>query len=432
VHRTLKIFHAFPAAVRKRGLKLSEESLSVPGFKLHLRFLATALAVLFFHPPTPPPVQARPARAPEVASSATAARNLRVFQEAWTLVGRKYYDPTFRGVNWMTQKSAFREQAANAPDERALYRVINQMLGALKDQHTFAIPPSIVLEEKRRARVGVGFSLRKVENRWLVNHVIGGSAAHEVGVKPGWILLEWDGQAFDGTPPGRRDLNAGQAVRLKFLDPNDNVKRIDIVCRPFGLADERRAQTLQNNVLYLRFAEFAPDTAGWVAAQLERNRRARGVVFDLRDNGGGLLNVLSDCLQLIYARDVAFGEFVQRNQRQVRMRINGGGRAAFAGPVVVLVDERSASAAEIFAAAIKETERGTVVGRPTAGAVLASVEERLPDGGKLQISIRDYRTQHGVRLEGRGVEPNVPVPLSLDDIRRNTDRDLDAALSLLQ
>jgi carboxyl-terminal processing protease len=141
---------------------------------------------------------------------------------------------------------------------------------------------------------------------------------------------------------------------------------------------------------------------------------------------------LSDCLQLIYARDVAFGEFVQRNQRQVRMRINGGGRAAFAGPVVVLVDERSASAAEIFAAAIKETERGTVVGRPTAGAVLASVEERLPDGGKLQISIRDYRTQHGVRLEGRGVEPNVPVPLSLDDIRRNTDRDLDAALSLLQ
>lgn len=358
-----------------------------------------------------------------------AARNLRVFDAVCRLVGVKYYDPNFNGANWPTLKSGFRAKAAGATDERTLYRVINQMLAELKDQHTFAVPPALVLEENRGSRVGIGFHLRKVGEQWVVSRVSGGSAAQEAGIRPGWIITEWDGEAFTGGVS--YNLREGQSVRLKFLDPNDNVKRVEVICRPFSTTPEQRAQLLPNGLLYIRFTEFAPNTARWLASQFNANPQARGVIFDLRDNGGGLLNVLSDCLQVIYRRDVVFGEFIQRNQRQLRMRVNGGGKTSFDGPVVVLVDEGSASAAEIFAAAVQESKRGTVVGRRTAGAVLASIEDRLPDGGKVQISVRDYRTAQGIRLEGQGVVPDVPISMTLSEIRRNVDFDLDRATALL-
>lgn len=364
-----------------------------------------------------------------VADATPSARNLRVFDAVCSLVGSKYYDRNFNGANWLSLKSDFRTQAAGATDERSLYRVINQMLAELNDQHTFAVPPTLVQEENRGSRIGIGFHLRKIGEQWVVSRVSGGSAAQEAGIRPGWILVEWDGQPFTGT--AATSPQTGQSVRLKFLDPNDNVKRVDVVCRPFATTPEQRSQLLPNGLLYLRFTEFAPNTARWLDAQFDANPQARGVIFDLRDNGGGLLNVLSDCLQLIYRRDVVFGEFIQRNQRQLRMRVNGGGKSSFDGPVVVLVDEGSASAAEIFAAAVQESKRGTVIGRRTAGAVLASIEERLPDGGKVQISVRDYRTAQGIRLEGQGVNPDIPVSMTLSEIRRNVDFDLERATALL-
>jgi carboxyl-terminal processing protease len=363
------------------------------------------------------------------ADATSSARNLRVFDAVCNLVGNKYYDKNFNGADWATLKSNFRSQAAGATDERGLYRVINQMLAELNDQHTFAIPPTLVQEENRGSRIGIGFHLRKIGDQWVVSRVSGGSAAQEAGIRPGWIITEWDGQPFNGS--NSSSLKNGQSVRLKFLDPNDNVKRVEVICRPFATTPEQRSQLLPNGILYIRFTEFAPNTARWLDAQLDANRQARGVIFDLRDNGGGLLNILSDCLQLIYRRDLVFGDFIQREKRQFRMRINGGGRSAFDGSVVVLVDEGSASAAEIFAAAVQESKRGTVIGRRTAGAVLASIEERLPDGGKVQISVRDYRTAQGVRLEGQGVNPDISIPLTLSEIRRNVDFDLDRATGLL-
>ncbi|QUW02021.1 hypothetical protein J8C06_06495 [Chloracidobacterium validum] len=345
------------------------------------------------------------------------------------LVERKYYDPKLHGANWSALTQQFRRQALVATNETTLYNTINQLLSYLDDQHTFALSPSRVQEEKQGARVGLGVQLRKVEGKWLVARVLGGSAAQEAGVRPGWILDELDSRPFDGFKPGQR-FAVGQSVRLKFLDSNDNPKRIEISCRPFATTPEQRAQFLQGSVLYIRFSEFAPKTADWIEEQLLANPRATTLIVDLRENTGGLLDTLADCLRLIYRQDVVFGDFIQRNQKPLRLRVSGN-RHAFTGEVLVMIDETSASAAEIFAAAIQDTGRGIALGRRTAGAVLASIQESLPDGGKVQISIRDYRTVRGVRLEGRGVTPDVMIKLTLDDIRRNIDVDLQRAMQQL-
>ena len=107
------------------------------------------------------------------------------------------------------------------------------------------------------------------------------------------------------------------------------------------------------------------------------------------------------------------------------------GSARFGGRVIVLVDRGTASAAEIFAAVLQDHGRATVVGRPTAGAVLASWFHELPDGGQLQLSREDYLAPKGRRLEGGGVEPDVRVPRTLADVRAGLDRDIEAALRAL-
>ncbi len=378
--------------------------------------------------PDCPPVLAA-SRETGRARTVSSQQNARVFDTVCRLIERRYYDPRLHGANWRDLTQQFRRQALAARDEFTLYHTINQLLATLDDQHTFALPPSRVREEKQGARVGLGIQLRKIEGQWVVTHTLGGSAAQEAGIRPGWIMAEMDGQPFTGFRPGQR-FQVGQSVKLKLIDPNDRPKRVEVICRPFATTPEQRAQYLPDGVLYLRFTEFAPKTADWLEEQITSNPQATGLIFDLRENTGGLLDVLADCLRLIYREDVVFGDFIQRNQKPLRMRVSGN-RHAFTGPVLVLIDEHSASAAEIFAAAVQETARGTVIGRRTAGAVLASIQEPLPDGGKVQISIRDYRTVRGVRLEGQGVTPDVIVKLTLEDVRRNVDVDLRHAMQQL-
>jgi carboxyl-terminal processing protease len=403
--------------------------------RLWRTFLGVALGLLLagsFPWPVYPPVLATSwatSRETSRETTVSAQQNVRVFDTVCRLIERRYYDPRLHGANWRDLTQQFRQQALAARDESTLYRVINQLLATLDDQHTFALPPSRVREEKQGARVGLGIQLRKLEGQWVITHTLGGSAAHEAGIRPGWIIAEMDGQPFTGFRPGQR-FQAGQSVKLKFLDPNDRPKRVEVICRPFATTPEQRAQYLPDGVLYLRFTEFAPKTADWLEEHITSNPQAAGLIFDLRENTGGLLDVLADCLRLIYRQDVVFGDFIQRNQKPLRMRVSGN-RQAYTGPVLVLIDEHSASAAEIFAAAVQETGRGTVIGRRTAGAVLASIQEPLPDGGKVQISIRDYRTVRGVRLEGQGVTPDVTVKLTLEDVRRNVDVDLRYALQQL-
>jgi carboxyl-terminal processing protease len=108
------------------------------------------------------------------------------------------------------------------------------------------------------------------------------------------------------------------------------------------------------------------------------------------------------------------------------------GSAQYRGKVVVLIDGATGSAAEIFAAVLQDHGRATLVGRRTAGAVLASWFYGLPDGGELQLSREDYMAPKGRRIEGKGIEPDVAVPRTLEDVRTGRDRDLEAALAVLK
>jgi carboxyl-terminal processing protease len=364
-----------------------------------------------------------------------AERNLKVFDAVRKTISERYYDRKFNGIEWEKTTDKYRSQIAAAKDERELYRALRQMLAELRDAHTTAFSPTEAArrDNTKRTGAGVGIGMRgeTVENRFVITHVWSGSPAAEAGVEISQVLLGWNGEQFnfDLAREGRYETSEGQSVRLEMLDNQNLRKTLTIMPRAYSALPLRQFKTLENGEIYLRFDSFAPGTGEWLTQLLAQNQNAPVAIIDLRGNAGGLLGELKKSLKSLFNKEFVAGEFIHRDGGERELKISGFDKA-FRGQVIVLTDALSASSSEIFASAIKESGRGIIIGRKTAGQVLASIETSLPDGGKLKFSIRDYKTLSERRLEGKGVEPNVPVELKLSDLRAKRDLDVEKTLEI--
>lgn len=359
-----------------------------------------------------------------------ATRNMRVFDRAWSLVTDRHYDPKLQGVDWPAAAAAFGPQAAAATDKTSLYAAINGMLALLKDSHTHALTPEQATERSTRIRARTGFNMTRIDGRWAVAEVLPGSPAEAGGVKTGWLALARNGEKIGE----RTDFHPaeGEVAQWEFLDEKDRVVTLSLVARPLSTKSRQIARELPGGFLYLRFDEFDGPDRRWLSDQLKDHREAPGVVIDLRRNPGGETLSLGISIGEFFDRSVECGTFITRGGRRSVKNSWQFGSAHFDGRVVVLIDGSSASAAEIFSAVLQDHGRATIVGRKSAGAVLASWFYTLPDGGELQLSREDYLSPKGRRLEGNGVVPNVEVPFTLADVRAGRDPDLDAALRVLR
>lgn len=366
-------------------------------------------------------------------SQARTELNLAVFDRAWTLVNKTYFDPKFRGVDWNAQREKYRPQAAAATDDDALYRVINTMAAELKESHLHAMSPRRTHEFSTEHRAAIGINMQLIEGRRVVTSVLPNSPAETAGIKPGWIAVSRNGVPFTASPA--RDTfvaRLGVPIRFTFLDAQDQSRELTI--NPQLLKFEQRmARLLPDGMLYLRFDGFNTfESSSWLSEQLKSHRTAPAVVLDLRQNPGGKMFGLQISLAEFFEHRVGIGHVVKRSgQDGVRSSISIFS-AHFGGRVAVLVGPNSGSAAEIFAHVLQHEHRAVIVGRKTAGAVINSLFHALPGGGILQVPFKDYVGLDGQRLEGRGVTPDVEVPLTLSNLRAGIDADLDAALEALK
>jgi carboxyl-terminal processing protease len=151
----------------------------------------------------------------------------------------------------------------------------------------------------------------------------------------------------------------------------------------------------------------------------------RGLILDLRSNGGGLVRVETTIAGYFLPRGADLGRSVE--QRKTIRRSTPPSPTRYEGPMVVLIGPRTASAAEVTAAVLRFHRRASLVGGETAGAALTARSYKLPDGGLIDVAIADYFTPDGRRLEGVGVKPDLPVVQTLDAIRAGRDLPLEAA-----
>ena len=393
------------------------------------RGIALAVVALALSGCTTTPAPRVSLAAVPVEQRARAEGNVRVFDRVWGLVADGHYDPKLHGVDWPAAGLKYGAEAAAAADDQALYAALGAMVGLLKDSHTHALSPTQAKERRTQTRARTGFYMTRVEGRWIVSELVAGSPAELAGVKTGWVVVARNGTAFGERSEARPKV--GEVAQWEFLDDRDQPVALAIVAESLSTKPRQEVRVLAGGVVYLRFDAFDPADRRWLSDQLKTNRAAPGVVIDLRRNPGGGTISLGITIGEFFDRAVDCGTFITRGGYRGGKSSWQIGSARYGGSVVVLVDGATGSAAEIFAAVLQEHGRATIVGRKTAGAVLASGYHGLPDGGELQLSRQDYVTPKGRRLENEGIEPDVKVVRTVADVRVGRDVDLEAALRVL-
>jgi carboxyl-terminal processing protease len=440
--------------------------LSLTSRKLARVIFALCVLVCLMLPPTAG--AGRVGRGVEDASVSTATREgrLRVFEEVWEQVRVRYYDPSLHGVDWRALGEEFRPLATEARDQTEFYAVLRRMLGRLHDPHTRVFPPGESPDWRVQRFVTVGISVREMEGEAVVTSVERGSEAERAGVRVGDNVLSLDGEPFAALIARRlaeqQSFGLTTTARLlavsKLFDgPRDTY--VNAVFRGgTGRAREKRvrlrrqlqtrAPSLQisgaggGGVHVVRFNIFTWQIAGEIARALKGELRdARALVIDLRDNGGGETEAMADIASLFLPAGKSLGRFSDREGRvlvephtRAALQSTAESAKSFRGPVAVLTGARTASASEVFVAALREAGRAAaVLGEGTCGCVLGIRRRHsLPDGGVLDVSEMDYRTAGGRRLEGVRIEPDEEINVTRLDLQRGRDRAVERAVEILK
>ncbi|WP_156677785.1 S41 family peptidase [Sphingomonas profundi] len=367
--------------------------------------------------------------APAVAapSAAQQARNLRVYDKAWSLVGRRYWDRSMRGLDWPAERARLRPQARDAESPRALYAAINALLERLGDSHVYALSPERAGYDRERARgdgeSGFGFDAYQANGAWWIRQVQAGGPAAAAGMQIGWKLVSVNGRPVDVDD----HFGEGDGAALVLQDEGGATHAMTLRGAPLPPEPSRRTRRLEGGVLLLAFDQFVGGDDRWIARELAGAPRPRAVILDLRENEGGEADVLDRVAGLFVDRRSVVLRLTARRTRDETTA--GAGARAWLGPLAILVGPRTASAGEALAAFLGESGRATTVGERTAGALTAGATYRLPDGGRLTVAEHDIRTPGGARLEGAGYLPGIVVVPTLAQLRRGADPALDRAVA---
>ena len=434
-------------------------------FSRHKRFIGFAqrllpLFCILTFTCAPDSICAQPQTSNALVTAARAA-NLAVFDDVWITIKDRYYDPSLHDVDWQGLRQTFRPLAADARSTSDLYATLRRMLARLRDSHTRLYAPDETFDRDRPHVWTTGLSLREVDGVPLVWRVARGSSAERERVRAGDIIVSVGGESAsdllerrsaENQGASRRETRRFQAVtRLLDGGVDDSIITINFL-RPDGRAYTAQLQrlrqerplplvvrTARRGIVVIRLNAFTGSTAADFGRLLKNLTTARGIVFDLRDNAGGESEAMLDVLSAFLPPNSLIGRFTDRNgriatelQTRTAMLSAAARITSLPQPVVVLTSPKTASAAEIFAAALRERGRARVLGENTCGCVLGTRgAHKLPDEGKLVFSEMDYHTTLGTRLEGAGVSPDETIKLSRRDLQAKTDSLLERAVEIL-
>jgi carboxyl-terminal processing protease len=294
--------------------------------------------------------------------------------------------------------------------------------------------------------VGVGMEIRFDADSGIttVLGVIPGSPAERAGIVAGDKILKIDGHAFQGADQRevvrRMRGRPGETVQLTLLRGAElsqrTVKREALVFAPVS------DLTLPGGAALVQIRSFNEKTAGLLGQTLKRLAagRVRALVIDLRGDEGGLFDGMLACASMLVPRGRVIVTKVGRGGHEEPLRSTGD--PLLAVPMVVLVDSRTASGAEILAGALGESAGAMVVGEKTHGKWNVQKLEELPNGWALKYTVGTFKSPSGVPRDGKGLEPAVAVAMDpaqtaraqrMTDVtaRLAADSGLRAALALL-
>lgn len=363
--------------------------------------------------------------------------------EVWRIVNRAYLDATFNRQNWWFVRERFIKQ--DLSDREETYEAIREMLGSLEDPYTRLLPP----EQYRSLQTstageltGVGLQVSK-DNKEQALQVIApieGSPAAAADLRPLDRILAIDGRStqdltLDEAANSMRGP-AGTKVVLTVLRGQDAPQDVVLIRDVVNLNPvATRLDPVSSNftVGYIRLSQFNANAASEIAATVQsfEQQGVDGYVLDLRNNPGGLLSAGIDIARQWLDTGTIVYTF---DRRGVLDDFEATGSALTDAPLVVLVNEGTASASEILAGALQDNRRAQLVGSRTFGKGLIQSLFDLSDGSGLVVTVAKYKTPANHDINRSGIRPNKSVPLAnltRDQIGTAQDTQYQAAIELL-
>jgi carboxyl-terminal processing protease len=373
----------------------------------------------------------QPAGPAEAGRSSNESVDFKTLNQIVDILAREYVDP-------------------DRLDDRALYEAaINGLLKSLSDTGTFYVDPDtyrINVLPSSGTFEGIGATVSQEGGEIVIVAPIKGTPAEAAGIRAGDVILAVDGQSTQGWTVDQAVLKirgpAGTPVTLTIRHSDQTTEDITIVrdeIRVESVSTTPPGGTLKDedgnavtDIAYVRISEFTGRTEEELRPVLRdvSGDGYKGLILDLRGNPGGLLETTVGVADMFLDQGIILVEVSRSGEERIYNASRGG--EAVDMPLVVLVDQFSASGSEVLSAAIQENGRGILLGQKTFGKGTVNIARPLSDGGALFVSIARWLTPERIQIDGVGIQPNIDVALSDEDINQRRDTQLLRAVDFLR
>ena len=367
----------------------------------------------------------------------------RLVSEVWRIVNRTYLDETFNHQNW----AAVRQEILKQPlkNQQAAYVAIQKMLKSLDDPFTRFLDPEQyrslqVNTSGELTGVGLQIALNPQTGKLEVLAPIAGSPADKAGIQPRDYILKIEGLSTENLTldeaAARMRGPIGSLVTLLIERAGEGEKEVTIVRDRIALnpvVAELHLSEQNTPIGYLRLTQFNANAAVELAQAITslEKKGAAAYILDLRNNPGGLLQSGIE----IARQWLDSGTIVYTVNRQgVQGSFAAQGPALTTDPLVILVNQGTASASEILAGALQDNGRAQLVGETTFGKGLIQSLFELSDGSGLAVTIAKYETPNHHDINKLGIKPDRVISqqlVSRDQIGTKADLQYQAAFELL-
>ncbi len=349
-----------------------------------------------------------------------------VIDHVWQIVYRDFLDSSgkFQKSNWIKLRKEFLSKTYS--DSNEAYDAIRDMLSNLDDSYTRFLEP----KEFNQMRIdtsgeltGVGIQIvkDKESDDLIIISPIEGTPAFNSGIKARDKILSIDDISTQGMNiedavkliRGQR----GTKVKLEILRGSKSFFKILSREKIEIKSVSSKVNKTKNDLLigYVRIKQFNANASRETRDAIKdlEAKKVAGYVLDLRSNPGGLLESSIDISRHFINKGVIVSTLSKEGLKETK---RGNGQALTKKPLVVLVNEGSASASEIVSGAIKDNKRGKLVGKKTFGKGLVQSMRTLVDGSGLTVTVAKYLTPNGIDINKSGIVPDIEVKMNINPI----------------